>query len=343
MPHVDRHRSLALRARWSFMVFVVATVLVGVAAAASAQSPSDAAPPATPTPGASTTDADDLVVLSGTALVPRGQTAGEVVVFHGRAVVSGVAFGDVVVLDGPVTVTGQVSGSVIATNGAIRIASSASIRGDVLGGQTVTVADGATIGGEVRESVAFTPRGSLSVLGDLVGPLALACSVLVLGLALLALVPRGADRVATAARSAPLTSFAWGLALWIVLPLLGAALSATLVGLPAGLALLLALGLVFLIGATWAVWSVGRALVRDPRSRWLAFFAGWAIAVAVSLVPYLNVAAWVLAAVFGLGAMTVAAWRARGSGGRHRAGYVDPAASGPTTSGPATPEPAPPA
>jgi cytoskeletal protein CcmA (bactofilin family) len=336
MPHVDRPHSLALLTRGSLVVFVVATVLVGAAAAASAQSPSEATPPARP-PGASTTDADDLVMLSGTALVPRGQAAGEVVVFHGRAVVSGVAFGDVVVLDGPITISGQVSGSVIAINGPIRVASSASIRGDVLGGETVTVAEGATIEGEVRESVAFTPEGSLSVLGDLVGPLALACSVLVLGLALLALMPRGADRVATAARSAPLTSFAWGLALWIVLPLLGAALSATLVALPVGLALLLAMGLVFLVGATWAVWSVGRALVRDPRSRWLAFFAGWAIAVAVSLVPYLNVAAWVLAAVFGSGAMTVATWRARGTGGRHRAGYVEPDTSGPTTPEPMAP------
>ena len=60
-------------------------------------------------------------------------------------------------------------------------------------------------------------------------------------------------------------------------------------GVPLGLSLLLALALVFLVGATWSIWSVGRALVRDPRSRWLAFLAGWAIAVAVSLVPYLNV------------------------------------------------------
>ncbi|HEY6565994.1 MAG TPA: hypothetical protein VI341_00630, partial [Actinomycetota bacterium] len=188
---------------------------------------------------------------------------------------------------------------------------------------------GATIEGDVRESVSFTPRGSLAVLGGLLGPLAIACSVLVLGLALLTVVPRGADRVATAARSAPLTSLAWGLVLAMFLPVLGAALSATLVALPIGLALLLGLALLFLVGATWAVWSAGRALVRDPRSRWLAFFAGWAIAVAVSLVPYLNVGAWVLAAIFGLGAMTVATWRARSGGGRHRAGYVDPSAPEP--------------
>lgn len=325
MPHVDRHLSLALLTRCSFVAVMVATMLAGAAAVAGAQSPSTATPTPTtePAAGASTADAEDIVVLSGTALVPRGQAAGEVVVFHGRAVVLGVVVGDVVVLDGSITVSGQVSGSVIAINGPIRVAATASIGGDVLGGQTVRVVEGATIEGEVRESVAFTPRGSLSVLGGLLGPLAIACSVFLLGLALLTLLPRGADRVATAARSAPLTSFAWGLVLAIALPVLGAALSATVVALPVGFALLLGLALLFLIGATWTVWSVGRALVRDPRSRWLAYLAGWAIAVAVSLVPYLNVAAWVLAAIFGLGAMTVAAWRARGGGGRHRAGYVE--------------------
>lgn len=324
MPHVERHLSFAPLARWSFVIAMVATILAGPAVIAGAQSPSGTTPTGEPAPGASTADAEDIVVLSGTALVPRGQAAGEVVVFHGRAVVLGVVVGDVVVLDGSVTVSGQVSGSVIAINGPIRVAATASIRGDVLGGQTVQVVEGATIEGDVRESVAFTPRGSLSVLGSLIGPLAIACSVFLLGLALLAVLPRGADRVATAARSAPLTSFAWGLVLAIALPVLGAALSATVVALPVGLALLLGLALLFLVGATWAVWSVGRALVRDPRSRWLAYVAGWAIAVAVSLVPYLNVAAWVVAAIFGLGAMTVATWRARSGAGRHRAGYVDP-------------------
>ena len=79
----------------------------------------------------------------------------------------------------------------------------------------------------------------------------------------------------------------------------------------------------FLVGATWSIWSVGRALVREPRSRWLAFLAGWGIALAVSLVPYLNAAAWTVASIYGLGAMTVAVWRARGTGGRHRSGYVE--------------------
>ena len=314
---MSRFTAASVRACLVLVVLAGAVLLASPIASAQTVSPTGA----TPSPGVAVTgDAADLVVLSGSALVPRGQIVGEVVVFHGRAVVLGVSLGDVVVLDGSVTVAGQVSGSVIAVNGPVHIMATASVRGDVKSSEPVRVDDGATVEGTVNGSVAFTPRGSLSVLGGLLGPLVLAGSVLLLGLALLLLVPRGADRIATAVRTAPLTSAAWGLVLAVALPVLAVALVVTIVGLPVGLALLLALALVFLVGATWTVWAIGRAIVRDPRSRPLAFVAGWAIAVAISLVPYLNVAAWTLASILGLGAMSVATWRARGTGGRHRAG-----------------------
>ena len=71
---------------------------------------------------------------------------------------------------------------------------------------------------------------------------------------------------------------------------------------------------------------MGRALLGAPRSRWLAFLAGWAIVGVVSLVPFLNIALWALGSIFGLGAMLVATWRARAGprGGRHRAGGATP-------------------
>ena len=304
--------------RRSLRVLLVGAALCLAVSPAAAQTPS---PP--PSPGPTAMDAQEQVVLSGSVLVPRGQTSGEIVVFHGRATVLGVALGDVVVLDGPITVAGQVSGSVIALNGPIRLTSSASVRGDVRGARTVRVDQGATVAGDIQHNVAFTPRGSLTALGALLGGVAIAFSVLVLGLLMLLAGPRGADRIASAARSAPFASAGWGLALAIGLPLVGVMASVTILGLPLGLALLLALAFVFLVSATWTVWAVGRALVREPRSRWLAFLAGWAIALAVSLVPYLSAAGWTSASVFGLGLMAVAVWRARGKAGRHRAGYAE--------------------
>ena len=158
------------------------------------------------------THAQDLVVLSGTALVaPRTGRRGGRGVPRAGASCWAWRLGDVVVLDGPVTVSGQVSGSVIAVNGPVRISASASVRGDVLGGETVRRSataprSRATSGSRWRSRL----RGSLSVLGELLGPLAIACSVLLAGAGAPPGRPRGADRVATAARSAPLTSIAWG-------------------------------------------------------------------------------------------------------------------------------------
>ena len=57
--------------------------------------------------------------------------------------------------------------------------------------------------------------------------------------------------------------------------------------------------------------AIGRAIVRPPTSRLLAFLAGWGILRAVALVPGLGALAWFGATVFGLGALTVALWRSR--------------------------------
>ncbi|MEZ0235616.1 MAG: hypothetical protein ACAH81_11805 [Actinomycetota bacterium] len=320
-----------MRCRPSLRVVVLAALLVGGASGAAwAQSPSGASPSAaspapTPRPGAETAVTEDQVMLSGTLAVPRGRTVGQVVVFHGRALVAGVAAGDVVVLDGPVVISGQVSGTVVAMNGPIRLAATAFVAGDVLGGQSVRVDPGARVGGNVRDDVSFTPRGPLAALGALLGAIAVAVSTLGMMLLFLAVAPRGLDRVATAARTAPFASFGWGLLLALGLPLVALGTTASILALPFGLALLLGFALIALMGFSLAAWAAGRLLVKEPRGRAAALFAGWGIAAAVGLVPFLNVAVWLLGSVFGLGAATVAVWRARSARsarGRHRAGTV---------------------
>ncbi len=282
-----------------------------------------------PTPALAQVDnpvaAVDQVVLSGTVDVPRGASVGEVVVFHGSADIAGVVHGDVVVLDGPVAISGLVSGTVVAMNGPIRLSGDAQVGGDVLGGARVRVAPGAQVGGTVREEVGFTLQGPLAVLGVLLGGVAVSASVLLLLAFLLVLVPRGSDRIAAAVRTAPLASLGWGVLISIALPVASLLIAATIVGLPLGLALLLGMSLLLLTGLAWAAYSVGRLLVGRERSRWLAFLAGWGVLTALGLVPLLNLVVWSLGAAWGLGAVTVASWRARGTGrGRHVAGYARP-------------------
>jgi hypothetical protein len=221
-------------------------------------------------------------------------------------------------------VSGQVSGSVVALNGPIRLGSTASVGRDVLGAQGVRLEPGALVAGELRDQVAFTPRGALAVLGALLGAVAIAVSLLLMLLLLVAIAPRALDGAAAAATTSPVVSMAWGLVLSIAVPVLAATAAVSIVGLPLGLAVGLAAGLIWMLGLAFACFAVGRAITGRSSGRARPLLAGWGLVAAVGLVPVLNLAAWVLGAAFGLGAALVATWRARSAAptrGRHRIGY----------------------
>jgi hypothetical protein len=297
----------------------IVALLVAVGACWPVAAHAEASEPVQPT---------DQVVLSGDVTVARGTVVDEVVVFSGSATISGVVTSDVVVLDGPVTIAGQVAGNVVALHGSIHLLETAHVGGDVVAGGNLVEADGAQVTGVVRQGVGFTLAGPVGVLGALLVSVAMAVSILLGGLLVLLLAPRGAERAAEAARSAPLPTVGWGLLIAIALPLMAIALSATIVGLPLGLTVLLGLALVWLLGLVVTTFAIGRLVLPAPRSRMTALFVGWAIATAIGLVPFLNVVWWMLGGVFGLGTTLVASWRARsvhgelvpgGRPGRHRA------------------------
>jgi hypothetical protein len=303
--------------------FVLWILLAGAPAAIAQVSTT---PSPSPSPGADLpANLQDQIVLAGRVVVDRGQTSGEIVVFTGRVQVAGVVQGDVVVVDGPVLISGQVSGSVISFDGPVRLTGTAQVSGDVIARENVEMALGSQVGGQVRAHAPFTFKTPARVLGRFASWLAVSVSTLLLGLLLLWVVPRGAERVLRAARETPWTSAMWGLVMSIVLPAAGALFVLSLVALPLGLVLLLALAMLLFVAYTWSLWVLGRAIVSE-HGRLLAFLAGWAIARAVGLIPVVSGVTFGLAAMFGLGAMTVATWRARGvtrrGGGSHRRGHV---------------------
>jgi cytoskeletal protein CcmA (bactofilin family) len=314
-------------------------LFAGLAAAAGLQTPAfgqTSTGSATPSPSVSPgaippANPQDQIVLSGRVVVPRGQTVGEIVVFTGKVQVAGVVEGDVVVLDGPILVTGQVSGTVVAFDGSVRLGAAAQVGGDVIARESVDAAEGSAIEGTVREHAAFTLKAPVTAMGRLASWLAVSVSSLLLGLLLLLLAPRGADRIVAAARQAPWAATGWGLAVALVVPALAGLAVISLVGLPLGLVVFLALGLVAFVAYAWAMYLLGRAMVTGS-GRVLAFLAGWAVARVVGLIPVVSGITFLLATVFGLGATTVAIWRARGvtprRGGSHRRGYTpaEPAA-----------------
>jgi hypothetical protein len=275
------------------------------------------------------TDAEprDQIVLSGDVQVRRGQEVGEVVVLRGTATVAGVVRGDVVVLDGRIDVTGQVSGSVVSVGGSVALGPSSRVLGDVLAHDRVIAAPGARVDGDVRQGVTFTFRTPIEALGAFAPWLAIWFSVLALGLLLLLIGPKAADAVATAAYRSPWVSVGWGFVAFVALPVAGVIGVFTLVWLPLGLGLLLSLFLLYSVGLAWSAFALGRVIWHEPHSRVLAFVIGWAILAAVAAIPIVGGIVWVAGAVFGLGAGTVATWRARGTtprervaGGRHRQG-----------------------
>lgn len=264
--------------------------------------------------------APDQIVLSGRADVPRGRTVGQVVVFRGVASIQGVAHGDVVVLSGRANIGGQVSGNVVALDGTVVLGPAAQVRGDVISRGTVAVREGAQVQGEIRRNVPLSLRAPLEIVGPFATWLAVTVSVLLLGLLLLWIAPRGSDAVLATARRAPWASAGLGIGFLLGVPLLALGLALTLVGLPLALVVLLALGLVLFVGYAWAAWILGRALLPPPRGRIVTFLVGFAILRIAGALPLVGGISWILASALGIGAGIVAIWSARGVGGKHRLG-----------------------
>ncbi|HSD22866.1 MAG TPA: polymer-forming cytoskeletal protein [Solirubrobacterales bacterium] len=257
---------------------------------------------------------DTIVVITGGATVAEGESVDGVFVVDGPVRIAGRVDGDVFVVSGDTQISGEVTGDVTVISEPAVIASSARIGGDLrYGDEKPEIASGAQIDGKVSDEgwSDLRPAGWIGWAGWAVFWFALALSTLGLGLLLLLIAPRAADAAYRQARDGAWESVAAGLAIFILLPLLAVLALVTLVGLPLGIAVLLALLPLGAIAHVTTLWVVGRALVKPPRGRVVAFLAGWAIFSAIALVPFIGILAWLGAIVFGLGVLGLALWRAR--------------------------------
>jgi len=257
---------------------------------------------------------DAFVVLSGPADVPRGAQVGDLVVFHGSSTVDGTVNGSLTAFDAPVTISGRVLGDVVVFNGRVELASGANVTGDVVSRDDPIVASGATIGGTTRRVQTNVNWEGFGWAGRLAWWLAVSVSTLLIGLALLWLAGRGATRIEDTGRTAIGPSIGWGALAFFGLPILAVIALVTIVGIPLGLGLLAALALIYTLGYTATAWIVGRRIL-SGRTGWVvAFLLGWAILRALALIPIVGGLVWLLAVIFGLGALAVTIWRARSAG-----------------------------
>jgi len=258
--------------------------------------------------------AGDLVVAGGSVRVSDGgSVGGDLIVTGGNVVVDGRVGGNVVGNAARVNVSGDIGGKVDIRASQVEVAADASVRGDLTytSPGEADVPPNAAIGGEVRYTNAnpFAAGGSA---GTLLGPLRQLLWALVAGALIIALLPRGAAAVARTVRRV-LPSFAVGLLLIWLAPLLAIVLILTLIGLPIGVILLLSWGVALYVGPIFAGLALGRLLL--PR-RWddggrgynlLGMTLGVIIIFAVRLapLPYLPGIIGAIVTLVGLGAVAI--------------------------------------
>ena len=180
--------------------------------------------------------------------------------------------------------------------------------GDVVSRKDPHIARG-TVEGEVR---GVDLRGIFT--GVIIGFLAylwLAVTIMValLGLAFVGLLPRAADTAAAAGKRVG-PSLGWGAFIGIVGPVVAVLILATVLGLPLGFTMLSGLNVLAPLGYVTAALIIGRIWVKGQTSKGRigAFFAGFGILRLVALIPGVGLVVWFVVCVYGIGAVSMAAW-----------------------------------
>lgn len=248
---------------------------------------------------------NDQVVLTGQLLIEADRTVDTAVIFNGRATVEGTVREDLFVMNGDTEISGTVNGDVVVFNGDVAVRSGAEIGGDLVTQSTPQVEDGATIRGSQTNIATKFDYDMGAFAGRFVWWLGYTVSVLILGLLLLAFAPHLDEAVVETIRARLGSSIGWGVALFFLLPIAAILLLVTVVGIPLGLFVMLALALIYTIGYAVATHGVGRLVMRSS-SRYVAFLIGLVILRALALIPVVGGLLWLLASVWGLGLLAVA-------------------------------------
>src|SRR3954463_12503614 len=248
-----------------------------------------------------------VAAVDGSVFV-RGTVTDYVVVGDGDLIVSGRVTRSVVVVHGNAVISGHVRGDVVALLGRVTVTRTGSVDGDVVSRRDPHIAPG-TVEGEVR---GVDLRGIFT--GVIIGFLAylwlaVTISIAILGLAFVGLLPRAADTTAAAGRRVG-ASFGWGLLIGVAGPLIAVLVLATVLGLPLGFTMLSALNVLAPLGYIAAALVIGRLFVKGPsnRARIGAFFAGFGILRLIALIPGLGLVVWFVVCIYGIGAVSMAAW-----------------------------------
>jgi hypothetical protein len=259
-----------------------------------------------------------VFVAGGDVDVPDGDQADAVIVIGGDATVSGTV-NTLVVIDGTASLTGATLESVTVINGVADIGTGTTILGDVgQFGSTIERADGVEIAGTVRDLT-----GDLAGFGVFIGVAAIVLwigfglATVLVGLLVAGLAARQVRSATALIRTETGRTVLTGLLAIVVPPIIAALLFVTIVGIPAGIGLLVVLWpalafIGYIVAAIWlGEWLLGRRSSAElPERPYGATVLGLLVAFVIGLVPLVT---FVLS-ILGLGAVVLAGWRTlRGS------------------------------
>lgn len=270
----------------------------------------------------------DVGVASGDFLLTSGGIVEKNLgVAAGKATIDGTVKGDAGIAGGTVILNGTVEGDLEVKGGDVTIADGARIGGRLIvkGPKKPTVAPGATIGAGEPEYT-YVPEGAFIwdegiIHGGLFALLAvgvmsilfLAPIALIIGLFLVFILARFSERTVEAFNSQPVSSFAAGLGVVVLLPLAIALLAATIIGIPLALVLAPLYPFWLLLGFVGGALGLSRLPFRDKvPSKGLQLLYLLVALIVIGLVAWIPIVgdiALTLLFLMGTGALTIALFK----------------------------------
>ena len=255
-----------------------------------------------------------IFVSGGDVEIAAGEQADAVIVVGGNARIDGTV-NALVVIDGTATVRAATLETLAVINGSAELAAGTTVLGDVHRlGSTITRADGVEISGSIRDL-----SGDIAAFGLFIGAAAIVLwigfglATLLVGLLVAGLAARQV-RTATAliSRETGMTILV-GLLAIVVPPIAAVLLMVTVIGIPAGIGLLVVLWpavafLGYIVAAIWlGEWLLGRQSPKaTPAERpYAAAAVGLVVGFVIGLVPFVTA----ILSILGLGAVVLASWR----------------------------------
>ncbi|HEU5424709.1 MAG TPA: polymer-forming cytoskeletal protein [Nitrolancea sp.] len=260
-----------------------------------------------------TNDSGELLLrINGPVTVSQNETHDAVIVISDNATVDGTVTSALLVIDGDAVVSGRVDGDVTVVNGTLTLASTAQVKNVSSVRGNLNQDPAATVSGKISRSDLVVDAWVWGVISAILW-IGMTIAVLAGGLIYAAIAGRQLKATGDLIVSQPGPTLLAAALLWIALPLLMAAVIATIVGIPFGLGyFLVVLPVVWFLGYLVAGTQLGRLIMgrrRDAERPYLAALLGLLLLQVLGLIPWLGVFSF-LAGIVGAGALALMAWHA---------------------------------